>query len=50
MAVREQLDVPPSTVVYDETGKEIAVIAKGKPRRGGGIEAFAARTVFVHSE
>ncbi len=29
MAVREQLDVPPSTVVYDETGKEIAVIAKG---------------------
>lgn len=29
LAVREQYDVPPSTVVYDETGKELAVLATG---------------------
>ena len=27
VAVREQFDVPPSTVVYDDNGKEIAVLA-----------------------
>ena len=29
VAVREQLDTPPSTVLYDEAGKELAVLAKG---------------------
>jgi dipeptidyl-peptidase-4 len=36
LAVREQYDIPPCTVVYDEDGKEVAELAKGS------VEAAAA--------
>ena len=29
IATREQIETPPSTVVYDEAGKEVAVLARG---------------------
>ncbi len=29
ISTREQLEIPPSTVIYDEAGKEVAVLARG---------------------
>ena len=39
LAVREQYDLPPSTVVYDESGKELAVLATGtsEPAAAAGL-------------